>query len=242
LVPHLSFANLHRFLLAVTLPGKTYTIYGKDDEPGILPRVVEQILDQIGPQMQKKQMFLLVSFVEVYGESFYDLLNQREKLRLKESATDKSAYFHGVTEAPITSIRTAIQLVEQGLKNRQVADTQLNHDSSRSHSLFTIKLVKVNPGYTLDMVKAKVPNCTKVVQFCIADLAGSERAKRTQNTGTRLKEAGHINGALMTFRKCVDALLSIQRGATNIVLPPPNQTSQRVTVGRLRALVDVSCR
>jgi len=200
--------------------GKTYTIYGKnegEEELGVLPRVVKQIIDRVGPQMQKRRMFLLVSFVEVYGECFYDLLNQREKLKLKEAANDKGSYFAGVTEAPITSVEGALLLMEQGLKNRQVAGTQINQESSRSHSLFTIRLMKVNPGYTLEMVKAKVPNCTKIIQFCIVDLAGSERAKRTHNTGARLKEAGHINGALMTFRKCIESLLSIQRGASNVV-------------------------
>lgn len=211
--------NCFLFAYGNSNAGKTYTIYGQDEEEGILPRVVKQILAQVRPQVQKKQMFLLASFVEVYGESFYDLLNQREKLKLKEAANDKGTYFGGVSEHPIGTMEAATQVVEQGLKNRQVAGTQLNHDSSRSHSLFTIKLVKINPGYTLEMVRNKAPNCTTTVQFCIVDLAGSERAKRTQNTGTRLKEAGHINNALMTFRKCVDAIVAIQRGATNIVIP-----------------------
>lgn len=165
--------------------------------------------------MKTKQAFLLVSFVEVYGESFYDLLNQREKLRLKEAGD--TCYFSNISETPLKSLEHALQLVDQGLKNRQVAGTQLNQDSSRSHSLFTIKLVRINPGFTLEMVKEKRPGCTKITKFCIVDLAGSERAKRTQNTGTRLKEAGQINGALMTFRKCIDAILAIQRGATNMV-------------------------
>jgi hypothetical protein len=182
---------------------------------------MKQIFDQVGAKMQKKQIFLLASFVEVYGESFYDLLNQREKLRLKEAANDKGMFFAGVTDSPIMTMDSAAQLVEQGLKNRQVAGTQLNHDSSRSHSLFTIKMVKVNPGYTLEAVRNHAPGSTTTAQFCIVDLAGSERAKRTQNTGVRLKEAGHINNALMTFRKCVDAVLAIQRGAHNIVRACP---------------------
>lgn len=177
--------------------------------------MMKQVMERTGALLKKKQAFLLVSFVEVYGESFYDLLNQREKLRLKEAPN--GVYFSNATESPVISVEGALKLVEQGQKNRQVADTQLNHDSSRSHSLFTIKLVRINPGFTLEMVKNRVPDCTRISQFCIADLAGSERAKRTQNTGTRLKEAGHINGALMTFRKCIEAVLAIQRGATNIV-------------------------
>lgn len=194
--------------------GKTYTIYGNEGAPGILPRVLGQIFDRVSGPLKAKQAFLMVSFVEVYGEAFYNLLKPREKLRLKEAS---SGIYFGDADAIVDSLEGVLKLVELGQRNRQVADTHLNQDSSRSHSLFTVNLVKINPNFTKQMVRDRVPGSTKVVQFCIADLAGSERAKRTQNTGARLKEAGHINGALMTFRKCVEAALAIQRGAANTV-------------------------
>ena len=84
-----------------------------------------------------------------------------------------------------------------------MAHTQLNTESSRSHSVFTIRLVQAPLDEGVRFVLA---DQIRWSQLSLVDLAGSERSSRTQNIGDRLKETGHINSSLMTLRQCIDTL------------------------------------
>lgn len=93
-----------------------------------------------------------------------------------------------------------INILNEGLKTRTAALTQLNIDSSRSHSIFNIKIyqnITDNDGETERKLKSK---------FQICDLAGSERNTRTNSSGIRQKEAGQINSSLMHLMRCFDTL------------------------------------
>ena len=48
----------------------------------------------------------------------------------------------GATEVEVKSTEEAFEVLYQGQKQRRVAQTQLNQESSRSHSVFTIRLVQ----------------------------------------------------------------------------------------------------
>jgi kinesin family protein 23 len=52
----------------------------------------------------------------------------------------------------------------------------------------------------------QVKSSIHVSQLSLVDLAGSERTKRTNNKGSRLKEAGNINSSLMVLRTCMETL------------------------------------
>ena len=92
----------------------------------------------------------------------------------------------------VTSQEAALAVLRQGIRNRQVCHTLLNSDSSRSHSVFTIKLHKTNGD-----VWSK---------FSICDLAGAERSKKTATTGRAMKEASNINTSLMKLGRCLEIL------------------------------------
>jgi kinesin family protein 23 len=51
-------------------------------------------------------------------------------------------YVHGANEVEIKSTEEAFEVLCRGQKKRRVAHTQLNQESSRSHSVFTIRLVQ----------------------------------------------------------------------------------------------------
>ena len=53
-------------------------------------------------------------------------------------------------------------------------------------------------------------------QLSLVDLAGSERTKRTNNTGSRLKEAGSINSSLMGLRNCMETLRDNMKNLTSV--------------------------
>eukprot|EP01089_Gocevia_fonbrunei_P012222 TRINITY_DN2824_c0_g1_i1.p1 TRINITY_DN2824_c0_g1~~TRINITY_DN2824_c0_g1_i1.p1 ORF type:complete len:116 (+),score=17.52 TRINITY_DN2824_c0_g1_i1:150-497(+) len=87
-----------------------------------------------------------------------------------------------------------------------MAGTKLNEESSRSHTIFTIKIISSSKSDKLDV---------KTCRFCIVDLAGAERSKKTGNTGARLVETSKINSSLFNFRTCIKTLRSNQKAAAS---------------------------
>ncbi|KAK1905901.1 Kinesin-like protein KIF20B [Dissostichus eleginoides] len=85
-----------------------------------------------------------------------------------------------------------------GKKNQSFSATRLNFRSSRSHSIFSIRILRIEDIGTMRV--------HAVSELCLCDLAGSERCAKTQNKGERLKEAGNINTSLLILGKCLNAL------------------------------------
>ncbi len=192
--------------------GKTFTISGTEEAPGILPRMLDTLFSNLKDEEQKEKnkgwrMAIFLSFVEVYGEAFYDLFEPNKKAKLRDQEDrDGNVFIKNLSEKVITSKEEGLRLLHQGLQNRQVAETMLNHDSSRSHSVLTIKISRIMRGVDTETIMKDPRRYVKISKFFVVDLAGSERASRTQNTGARLREAANINTSLMTFRNCVETL------------------------------------
>lgn len=135
--------------------------------------------------------------------------NNKESKNLKEDSKG-CMYIKDVAEIEVKSTEEALDLMQRAQKRRVVAYTDLNAESSRSHSIFTIRVVQVvqqqqqqqDAGANTPSIK----NAVHVSQLSLVDLAGSERTKRTKNTGSRLREAGSINSSLMALRNCMETL------------------------------------
>ncbi|KOC61306.1 Kinesin-like protein KIF20A [Habropoda laboriosa] len=143
-----------------------------------------------------------VSFAEIYNEIVYDLLSnecQKKRTALK-LATDNQgrAFIKGLKTVCVNSGSEAYQVLMAGQYNLKVAATALNARSSRSHCIFTIKLLK----YYIE----NDPNSVEVSTFAFCDLAGSERLKKTLNIGDRLKEAQNINTSLLVLGRCLKTI------------------------------------
>ena len=127
-------------------------------------------------------------------------------------------YVHGVTEVEVKSPEDALEAFQRGQKQRSVSATLLNTASSRSHSIFNIRLV----ACPLDPLGEEIlhdPSTITVSQLALVDLAGSERTNRTGNTGQRLAEACKINQSLMTLRSCLEVLRDNQTNNTSKQVP-----------------------
>lgn len=94
-------------------------------------------------------------------------------------------------------LQEAHAVLARGQSNRRVFSTLANRASSRSHGIFTIKLVRASASSGAEVSTSR---------FSIVDLAGSERVVNTQTTGERLKEAGNINKSLMVLGQCMEVL------------------------------------
>ncbi|XP_061927097.1 kinesin-like protein KIF20B [Apis cerana] len=143
-----------------------------------------------------------VSFAEIYNEIVYDLLSnecQKKRTPLK-LATDSQgrAFIKGLKAVCVHSGSEAYQVLMAGQYNLKVAATALNARSSRSHCIFTIKLLK----YYVE----NDPTSVEVSTFAFCDLAGSERLKKTLNIGDRLKEAQNINTSLLVLGRCLKSI------------------------------------
>ncbi|EJD55631.1 kinesin-domain-containing protein [Auricularia subglabra TFB-10046 SS5] len=132
------------------------------------------------------------------------LLLKRRALTLKNDP-DGGKYIAGLREVRVRTREEAKAVVRLGQLNRRVFGTLANSASSRSHGIFTAKVVRVHGGSPNDK------DSIHTARLSIVDLAGSERTKNTQNTGERLKEAGNINKSLMVLGQCMEVLRTNQR-------------------------------
>lgn len=166
-----------------------------------------------------------VSYVEVYNEKLYDLLDtpsasllQREPrddtsaarrpLLLKSEVESGGKYVSGLKEIKVSSIAEAKELLYRGQENRTVFSTMANRTSSRSHSVFTIKILREQTSVALeDRDIAGLSRKYFISRMSIVDLAGSERVANTEvPSGPRLKEAGNINKSLMCLGQCLETM------------------------------------
>ncbi|GLV32118.1 subito [Carabus blaptoides fortunei] len=146
-----------------------------------------------------------VSFAEVYNEYIYDLLQpkpargkQRPKLRLGQDEKGNT-YIKNLTNISVSSGLEAYEILQYGMHHLNYASTSVNAHSSRSHCIFTIKLAQV---YSTEV---------QITQFNFCDLAGSERAKHTNNIGVHLKESNNINTSLHVLGRCIKTIRASQK-------------------------------
>ncbi|XP_065202712.1 kinesin-like protein KIF23 [Planococcus citri] len=162
---------------------------------------------------------VFISYVEVYNKKVIDLLDnafengQRIEPKVIRHDGSGNGYVLGATEVEVKSTEEAFEVFYKGQKRKRMGCTTLNIDSSRSHTVFTIKLVQAPLNASGDRV-IQDENLICVSQLSLVDLAGSERTNRTKNTGQRLNEAGKINQSLMVLRKCLETLRSNQQSGT----------------------------
>ncbi|XP_043108946.1 kinesin-like protein KIF20B isoform X2 [Puntigrus tetrazona] len=145
-----------------------------------------------------------VSFCEIYNENIHDLLDvvsngshKRNVLRLAQDVKG-NAFVKDLKWVQVNSAEEAIKIVKIARKNQSFSSTKLNNVSSRSHSIFSIRILRIED--------VGVPRVQTISELSLCDLAGSERCAKTQNRGERLKEAGNINTSLLTLGKCINAL------------------------------------
>ncbi|CAI2726091.1 unnamed protein product [Schistosoma spindalis] len=179
--------------------------------------MVERTRESISVNVPWKSLFaVFVSLIEVYNNSIYDLLQDVSDLpgrnlttRILREDSQRNVYVYGGVEVEVKSADEALDVFCAGQKRRRIGQTALNVESSRSHCVFTIRLVRT--GYDTKYDEAVQDKESVVIShLCLVDLAGSERTSRSGTQGNRLKEASNINNSLMNLRKCIKALRDIQ--------------------------------
>ena len=180
------------FAYGQTGSGKSFSMTGPAEDPGIIPRMNTAMFGRIGAMTAddpSKSVLVTCSFMEIYNEALYDLLDPtvtrgaapqskrgaEVKIEIKEHPT-LGVYVQGLQEIGVSSHAEIQTLMEQGNEMRAVASTAMNATSSRSHSIFTIKILQKQ---VLGGGQQKETRAT----INLVDLAGSERASKSGATG-----------------------------------------------------------
>ncbi|XP_061155696.1 kinesin-like protein KIF20A isoform X3 [Syngnathus typhle] len=170
-----------------------------------------------GGDLEKGLQFSIwVSFYEIYNEFLYDLLDGSPSLQPRKRITLRlsddqhgNPYVKGLTWVQVRSAEEAWKILRTGQRNQSFASTHLNQNSSRSHCIFSVRVLHIRPD-------AESGQNMHISELTVCDLAGSERCKE-QRSGERMKEANNINTSLLTLGRCIAAL---RHNQTNKSRPP----------------------
>ncbi|KAM3595120.1 uncharacterized protein V6R79_018353 [Siganus canaliculatus] len=203
------------FAYGQTGSGKTFTMLGPseldnftDELRGVIPRSFEYIFFLINREVEKsgrsKSFLCKCSFIEIYNEQIYDLLDTASASLFLRENIKKGLFVEGAVEKFVNSAAEAYQVLSMGWRNRRVASTSMNRESSRSHAVFTMTLESKESVNEVVNIRMS--------QLNLVDLAGSERQKDTHTEGSRLKEASSINRSLMCLGQVIMALVDVSNG------------------------------
>ncbi|XP_069782984.1 kinesin-like protein KIF22 isoform X2 [Narcine bancroftii] len=194
--------NASVFAYGPTGAGKTHTMLGNTEQPGVIPRALLDIFrmsrEQSGQLLGDPWTFAIsMSYLEIYQEKVLDLLEpQNLDLPIREDR-ERNIFIPNLCQQSISNFADFESHFLPALRNRTTASTKLNARSSRSHSVLLLKVVKMQQTSPFRQLTGKL---------YLIDLAGSEDNRKTGNKGIRLKESGAINASLFVLNKVVDAL------------------------------------
>lgn len=161
---------------------------------------------------QSRHVFVWMSFVEIYNENVHDLLSTHvmttKRKNLKIFANDGNSFVKDLISVHVRNESEAFAVMQYGLEQVEYAATNVNANSSRSHCVLIMNVCHFAP-----------PDGFWSLTYRFCDLAGSERLKKTENTGNRLKEAQSINTSLMILGRCLDLLYQNQQAKSKEVVP-----------------------
>ncbi|XP_054435367.1 kinesin-like protein KIFC3 isoform X6 [Pteronotus mesoamericanus] len=195
--------NVCIFAYGQTGAGKTYTMEGTPENPGINQRALQLLFTEVQEKASDWEYTITVSAAEIYNEALRDLLGQepQEKLEIRLCPDGSGQlYVPGLTEFQVQSVEDINKVFEFGHTNRTTEFTNLNEHSSRSHALLIVTVRGVDCSTGLRTTG----------KLNLVDLAGSERVGKSGAEGSRLREAQHINKSLSALGDVIAALRSRQ--------------------------------
>ncbi|XP_066531447.1 kinesin-like protein KIF6 isoform X2 [Hoplias malabaricus] len=194
------------FAYGQTGSGKTFTITGgaeRYNDRGIIPRTLSYLYHHFS-QDSSMVYTTHISYLEIYNEMGYDLLDPRHeasnledlpKVTIMED-TDQNIHLKNLSLQSSANEEEALNLLFLGDTNRMIAETPMNQASTRSHCIFTVHICSREPG-SATLRRSKLH---------LVDLAGSERVGKTGVGGQILTEAKYINLSLHYLEQVITAL------------------------------------
>ena len=197
------------FAYGMTGTGKTFSMQGTTDSPGVIPRAITDIFSFIR-ETPHREFLLRASYLEIYNEDIRDLLaplpangSQPDKIHLREDSK-RGVYVTPLREEIVQSPMQLLRVISRGDRARHFGTTQFNAHSSRSHAV--VKIVVESRDRADGAVESRGPadvGGVRVSTLSLIDLAGSEKAADSKERRT---EGAHINKSLLTLGTVVARL------------------------------------
>jgi kinesin family protein 5 len=116
-------------------------IINDEGKMGIIPRMVKTLFDSINNSSEKMEFTIKISMVEIYMERIRDLFDPlKDKLKIVEDK-QKGVYIDECTESTVASEEEVFKIMNAGNENRAIGVTDMNAQSSRSHSIFIMTII-----------------------------------------------------------------------------------------------------
>ncbi|CEF60468.1 Kinesin-like protein at 67A [Strongyloides ratti] len=179
--------NATIFAYGATGAGKTYTMVGTKEKPGLMPLMTSSLYEKIKN----------TKFTEIYNELIKDLLNPSSPILDLLEDEKGNVNIPRLTKIRAINKDKLLQILQNGNQRRTKEATAANKESSRSHAILEVSV------YNEKKLHGKL---------YLIDLAGSERASQTQNRGQRLKEGAAINKSLLALGNVINSLSSNSKG------------------------------
>lgn len=189
--------NVCVFAYGQTGSGKTHTMTGTSQAPGLNTRVLTELFRIREERQSEYDIEISLAITEIYNETIRDLLcPSPKKLDVKQNP-DGTCGVPGLTDVTVTSVEDVLKCIGDASKNRATSTTEMNDQSSRSHSIVTVRTQCTLRG-----------GDTYIGKIHLIDLAGSENTNKSGVTGQGMKEAQNINKSLSALGDVIQSLVA----------------------------------
>ncbi|KAK1429039.1 hypothetical protein QVD17_11238 [Tagetes erecta] len=182
--------------------GKTFTMEGNPDCPGVVPRTIEALFKQAADSNHK--YLFSFSMLEIYLGQLKDLLIPHARKTTDplppcltiQTDPNGGIVIDNLVAIQVSNFNHAISLYRLGSQLRSTASTNSNKVSSRSHCM-----IRVSMTCSDATERRKLTN-----KIWMVDLGGSERVLKTKAWGRRFEEGKAINLSLSALGDVINAL------------------------------------
>ena len=187
------------FAYGATGSGKTYTMVGNGENPGLMVRTISDLFNMIKSNNNDNNYRITINYIEVYNETLKDLLSENENSNVElRSDPLKGNVLIGCEFIEVNNANDAFKLLIKGNRRRRETPTLNNANSSRSHAILQINLER----------EEKSNNNYSFGKFILVDLAGSEKITANSGKISKANESGSINKSLLALANCINILCS----------------------------------
>ncbi|XP_017788684.1 PREDICTED: kinesin-like protein KIF20A [Habropoda laboriosa] len=225
--------------------GKTYTMYGTPDSPGIVPRALDLLFSVINCTLvpwykltddnrivalgehkrtaeirNKEAEFsclssVWISIAEVYNDNVYDLLILDDAQRRPLKMTTHKDGSTRVNSLRSVHVTAALEVFQLLVSARSRMSVASTAANASSSRSHTFLTAKL-----LRYEKESVPDEVQLSTLTFCDVAASRRLKRDEEPGVRLMESRSINKSLFVLGRCLKAVNDSHSSTGDDVIGP----------------------
>lgn len=190
--------NVCIFAYGQTGSGKTFTMTGNENNPGLNVRVLMELFRLRDERRVETDIKISIMITEIYNETIKDLLVTKQKKLDVKSNADGTNTVPGLTELAVDTVEDVLKAMTEAQANRTVMATDMNDESSRSHSIVQVRTVNTSNKDRREFTG----------KINLIDLAGSENVNKSGVSGDGLREAQNINKSLSALGDVIQALVA----------------------------------